>query len=108
MPYLIYAVNHDHESIETRKKEVQEAHRDHLRGAGKKLLASGALLAEDGKTVIGGLSLLDTDDFSIAEKFALEDPYQKAGLRKELKILKWRKRWWEGQFMGEIPHVSSP
>ena len=67
---------------------------------GNKLLASGALLAEDGKTVIGGISLIDTDDRLEAERFANDDPYAKAGVRKETLILKWRQRWWNGDFLG--------
>lgn len=43
---------------------------------------------EDGKTVIGGISLFDTDDYEEAKKFAFNDPYQKANIRRETKILK--------------------
>lgn len=97
MPYLIYAL--DYENMDKKREEIRNAHREHLRSVGKKLLASGALLAEDGKTVIGGISLLDTDDYEKAKRFAFNDPYQKANIRKETKILKWRKRWWEGEFL---------
>ncbi len=41
----------------------------------------------DGK--IGGISLIDTEDRTEAEKFAYNDPYAKAGIRKETLILKW-------------------
>lgn len=97
MPYLIYAL--DYENMETTREMIRDNHRNHLRSVGKKLLASGALLAEDGKTVIGGMSLLDTDNYDEAKIFAFDDPYEKAGIRKETKILKWRKRWWEGEFL---------
>lgn len=95
MPYLIYAL--DYENMDSIREKMRTEHREHLQSVGKKLLASGALLNEDGKTVIGGISLLDTNDYEEAKKFAFDDPYQKAGLRKETKILKWRKRWWEGK-----------
>lgn len=95
MAYLIYAI--DFENMDETREKNRDAHRDHLRTIGKKLLASGALLDEDGHTVIGGISLIDTDNHNEAEKFALQDPYHKAGIRKDLKILRWRKRWWEGQ-----------
>lgn len=95
MPYLIYAL--DYENMGATREKIRNDHREHLQSAGKKLLASGALLDEDGKTVIGGISLLDTNDYEEAKKFAFDDPYQKAGIRKETKILKWRKRWWEGE-----------
>ena len=58
MPYLILA--HDHEGMEAKREEVRDAHRTHLAAQSKKLLASGALLALDGRTVIGGASLFDT------------------------------------------------
>jgi len=60
MPYLILA--HDHEGMEAKREEVREAHRKHLAAQGRKLLASGALLAVDGKIVVGGASLIDTDN----------------------------------------------
>ncbi len=63
------------------------------------MLASGALLNDDGTQVIGGISLIDTNSYEEAEKFALEDPYQKANIRKETKIIKWRRRWWDGEFL---------
>lgn len=95
--YLIYAI--DNENMNAKREEIREKHRTHLRSMGKKLLASGALLSDDGKTVIGGISIIDTNDYAEAERFALDDPYQQAGIRKELKILRWRKRWWEGKFL---------
>lgn len=99
MAYLIYALDYANQS-DVREK-LRDAHRHHLKHIGNKLMASGALLGEDGSTVIGGVSLLDTDDLKEAEKFADDDPYTKAGIRKEVKILKWRKRWWDGVFLGE-------
>lgn len=96
MPYLIYVLDHD--DMDTIRETMRNEHRSHLKSAGKKLLASGALLAEDGNTIIGGMSLLDTEDYEEAQRFAFDDPYQKAGIRKEVKIIKWRKRWWEGEF----------
>ena len=70
MAYLIYAI--DHEGMHNNREEIREAHRNHLRSIGIKLLASGALLAEDGQTVLGGISLVDTDDYADAERFALK------------------------------------
>jgi uncharacterized protein YciI len=97
MPYLIYALDHD--GMEQTRETIREAHRNHLKSQGAKLLASGALLSEDKKSVIGGISLLDTDDKIEAARFAHEDPYAKAGLRKETLVLYWRKRWWNGEFL---------
>ena len=96
MPYLIYARDFDNKN--ELREDLREAHREHLRAQGKKLLASGALLAEDGKTVIGGISLLDTEDREEAERFANDDPFARAGIRQETQILLWRRRWWEGSW----------
>jgi uncharacterized protein YciI len=98
MPYLIYA--RDSEGMDMQREQIRDAHREHLRSIGDKLLTSGALIDEDGITVIGGLSLIDTDDRLEAEKFAYNDPYEKAGIRKETLILKWRQRWLNGVFLG--------
>ena len=96
MPYLILA--HDHEGMEMKREEMRDAHRAHLAAQGRKLLASGALLAVDGRTVIGGASLFDTDNYQEAVRFEAEDPYAKAGIRARVEIVKWRLRWWLGQF----------
>lgn len=97
MPYLIYAIDFD--NMDQIREQNRDAHRKHLRSIGDKLLASGAILDEDGVNVIGGMSIIDTEIYSEAEHFALSDPYQEAGIRKEVKICKWRKRWWEGKLL---------
>ena len=99
MPYLIYAIDHD--GVEQKREELRQAHRNHLSAAGKKLLGSGALLDDQGATIIGGLSILDTEDKDEAQRFASEDPYSVAQLRKETRVIKWRRRWLDGEFVGE-------
>jgi len=98
MPYLIYAL--DHSGMEQKREAVRQAHRDFLQSYGSKILASGALLDEDGKTVIGGISLLDTESYAEALQFAEKDPYTQEGIREHMQIHKWRKRWWNGRFLG--------
>jgi uncharacterized protein YciI len=98
MPYLVIA--HDHENCGEIREKLRESHRDHLRSYGKKLLASGAILDEK-KNVIGGMSILDVDEYLEAKKFCDNDPYSKHKIRKNIQIVKWRKRWWEGSFLGE-------
>lgn len=99
MPFLIIA--EDHEGKEIERETVREAHRAHLASAGKKLLASGAILGSDGKTIMGGASLLDTEDEDEARRFEREDPYAQAGIRAKVTIMPWRLRWWCGQFSAE-------
>ena len=98
MAFLIYA--YDHEGMDKKRESIRQAHREHLSSVGNKLIASGALLDDD-KTIVGGISLLNVNSREEAEKFANEDPYVKAGIRKTTKIIMWRKRWFEGEFLGE-------
>lgn len=96
MPYLIIA--HDHDGKDAEREAVREAHRAYLASFGTKLLASGALLADDGKTIIGGASLLDTEDRDEAIRFEADDPYAKANIRATVDIVPLRLRWWTGSF----------
>ena len=84
MPYLIYAI--DFPDMKQKRETVRKAHRDFLKSYGAKILASGALLDEDGQTIIGGVSLLDTNNRAEAERFAYDDPYAKAGIRAQTYI----------------------
>ncbi len=95
MPYLILA--RDFPGKDSEREANRDAHRRHLASAGKKLLASGAILGSDGKTVVGGASLLDTESETEARLFESEDPYAAAGIREEVSIVHWRLRWWRGE-----------
>jgi len=53
-------------------------------------MESGAILANDKSTVIGGLTLLETESRREAEKFAFDDPFEQAGIRRKTTILRWR------------------
>jgi len=96
MPYLIIA--YDHPDKHTERENIRQAHRDYLSSFGKRLIASGALLDETGENIIGGVSLFDTEKKESAIRFEAEDPYAKADIRAEVKIIKWRLRWWFGEF----------
>ena len=96
MPFLIVAF--DHPAMEVQREAIREAHRAHLASMGGRLLASGALLADDGATIIGGTSLMDTEDEEEARRFEREDPYAKAGIRASVQVIRWRLRWWCGEF----------
>lgn len=96
MPYLITA--YDHPNMDDAREKVRQAHREYLASFGKRLLASGALLDEAGEAIIGGASLLDTDDRDEALRFEAEDPYAKAGIRADVNVTQWRLRWWVGEF----------
>ena len=99
MAYLIFAIDFD--GMDEKREDLREAHRRHLKSVGSKLLASGALLDDD-EEIIGGISLLDIDDKEEAEQFATDDPYSVANLRKETKVIRWRRRWVDGKFIGNV------
>lgn len=96
MPYIILA--HDKPDQDLLREELRESHRNHLKSIGPKLIASGAILSDSGQ-VIGGMSIIDTEDIEEARRFASEDPYSKHEIRVTISIIKWRKRWWEGKFL---------
>lgn len=97
MPYLIYAV--DYEGMDAEREAIRSDHRKYLQSFGEKVLASGALLADDQNTVIGGITLLDVESRDEAIAFEKDDPYAIRGIRNEVKIIYWRKRWWDGAFL---------
>lgn len=96
MTYLILA--YDHPGKDAEREVVREAHREHLARQGRRLLGSGALLDDDDSSIIGGFSVLDTESRAEAVAFEADDPYAKAGIRAEVTIVKWRRRWWLGEF----------
>ena len=96
MPFLITA--YDYPDKEVARERVRQAHREYLASFGKRLLASGALLDEEGENIVGGASLFDTDDRDEALRFESEDPYARAGIRADVDVVQWRLRWWVGEF----------
>ena len=89
MPYVIQTVDKpDSFHIRTEHRDVHIAWlKDNL----DRLLAGGALLADDGGPGPGGLIILDTEDRAEAEAFIAEDPFTKAGLFQDVIITRWRK-----------------
>ena len=96
MPYIIYAI--DKQGQGRLREEIRDKHRQHLASIGKRLLFSGAILDEDDQTIIGGVSIIDVENIQEAENFANNDPYSQCGIRKEVKIERWRIRWVNGKF----------
>jgi hypothetical protein len=89
MPYAIQTVDrpgHAHLRAATRTVHVE-----YLTARKDMLLAAGALIDDDGSGGHGGILIVDTEDRAVAERFAAEDPFTKAGLFEKVTITRWRK-----------------
>ena len=73
------------------RAENRPAHLDYARGWGARVVIAGPLLADDAKTPVGSLLILDLPSRAEAERFAADDPYAKAGLFQSVTIRGWRK-----------------
>lgn len=83
-------LNHDKpDSVDLRMK-VRETHLEYLRGVGDKLMTAGPILAEDGRTPIGSLLIVEAETLEAARAFAAADPYAKAGLFASSMVWPWR------------------
>ena len=70
---------------------IRPEHLEYLESFGKKLVAGGATLSDDGESVTGSFLLVDVEDRAAAEAFAAGDPFAKAGLFEKTEIRRWRK-----------------
>ena len=95
MPYVIQTVDNPERSH--LRVDVRDEHVAWLRDNVARLLAGGALLADDGGQGSGGLIILDTEDRAEAEAFIAEDPFSKAGLFQDVMITRWRKGFFNGE-----------
>jgi uncharacterized protein len=95
MPYVIQTVDNPERSH--LRVEVRDEHVAWLKDNVSRLLAGGALLADDGGQGSGGLIILDTEDRAEAEAFIAEDPFTKAGLFQDVMITRWRKGFFNGE-----------
>ena len=94
MPYAILAIDKPGSgSIRTENRPV---HLEHLERHAAKLLAGGAVLADDGATPVGSLIVYDSEDRAEVEAFLAADPFSKAGLFATVSIYPWRKVFFAG------------
>jgi uncharacterized protein YciI len=56
-----------------------------------KLLAAGGKVDGENRHVTGGLMIVEADSLEAAEQFAREDPFEAAGLYRNLEVVRWRK-----------------
>ncbi|MEV0085030.1 YciI family protein [Saccharopolyspora sp. NPDC003752] len=95
MPYFIETFDKpDHQQV---RLDNRPAHLAFLEEHKELLLACGAKLADDGDAATGGVYLLDVETRAAAEEFIAADPFAKAGLFADTKILRWRKAYLDGK-----------
>ena len=78
--------NHEPLRIGTR-----QAHLDYLGGFKDRVVIAGPLQTDDGARMTGSLLIMDFADRKLAEAFAANDPYNKAGLFENVVIRRWKK-----------------
>lgn len=88
MPFLIETF--DKPNSQTLRLKVRQSHLNYLDCNAHILLACGAKLSDDGGTASGGIYLVDLESREAAERFIKADPFYKAGLFAEVKIVRWR------------------
>ncbi|OGI66649.1 MAG: hypothetical protein A2W18_01730 [Candidatus Muproteobacteria bacterium RBG_16_60_9] len=95
MPYAIFTTDKPN-SAELRAK-VREVHLKYLDANMHRLLAAGAVTADDGTGGHGGILIVETDVREEAEAFIAGDPFTKAGLFEKVTVTRWRKAYFNKQ-----------
>jgi uncharacterized protein YciI len=95
MPYAIITTDKP-DGAELRAK-TRNVHVEYLTANMHKLLAAGALIADDGTGGNGGILIVDTDELEEAEAFIANDPFTKAGLFEKVTVTRWRKAYFDKQ-----------
>ena len=70
---------------------AHHTHLDNVAKFGVTIVMSGPLLADDGKTPIGSLIIVDAPDRAAAETFYTSDPFYKAGVWEKTNITAFKK-----------------
>jgi len=92
MLYIIY--QEDRPDGAAIRAAAREAHLAYLEKHKDILVLGGALLAEDGKTRLGSVLVLNVAGRAQAEAFSAEEPFRKAGLFASVKITRMRRGQW--------------
>lgn len=70
---------------------TRPAHVEYVKSRIEHVIIAGALLADDGETMIGSGYVLDFPDRAAIDDFYREDPYVKAGLYQSIVIKPYKK-----------------
>jgi len=86
---LVAVITTDKDGALQTRLDNRDAHLAYIAETGVVNMA-GPFLSEDG-TMCGSLIVLEVEDLSTAQKWAEEDPYNKAGLFADVRIQEWKK-----------------
>ncbi len=92
MLYIIY--QHDKPGGEAIRAATRDAHFAYLDAHEDRLVLGGALLAEDGRTRIGSVLIINVASHAAAEAFSENEPFRAAGLFDRVEINHMRKGQW--------------
>jgi len=67
----------------------RDAHIEYLKSTA--VVSQAGPLLNDAEQMIGSLIVLDVDDMAVAENWAANDPYAKAGLFEGVELIPWKK-----------------
>jgi uncharacterized protein len=95
VPFAIMAL--DKPGAAAVRADNRPAHLEHLERSAGRLLAGGAVLADDGATPVGSLIVFDSEDRAEVDAFLAADPFTKAGLFASVAIYPWRKVFFAGK-----------
>lgn len=100
MPYLIH-VKSKPDTKDLFNATLDE-HREYLTPFIPRMLATGALLEEDGERNGEAVIIFDTEDRSEAQNFIDNDPLTLAGIFESVRVTKWRKYIYNGEIMPQM------
>lgn len=86
---LVALIAYDKPGAQKLRTDNRAAHLDYL-NASDNIVQAGPFLGEDG-SMIGSLIVLDVEDIAAAQRWADDDPYGKAGLFADVRLIEWKK-----------------
>ena len=90
MHFIVHCLDHP-AAVEERLAHY-DAHKTYLGAASIRIVISGPLLADDGATMIGSLFLVEAASKAEVEAFNAADPFNQAGIWREIRIHPFLKR----------------
>ena len=88
MEYFVYG--RDNPEAERLLEELAEAHWSYMDGYADALIARGPTLTPDRSSHTGSMHIIDAKDPGAARAFAFNEPYQRAGVYREVLVRRWR------------------